>query len=373
MAVFAEGQLLHTAQLPVGGVHVTNDIARILSTPVGACGTAEDAVRQRAAEPGRRARNAAGAAGGRGRAPDRQGAAQHGGEHHPAAPGRNLRDGARSGWTARDSARVAGTRVVLTGGASQLSGAREMAARDPRAGQVRLGHGRRSLRDLPDSACGPAFATAVGLLAWAAGEGRALHDIDLETERPGGWVAPHRQFSAGACVMQTRIVNMFLQAYPSRGERCHDPEPDNPAEPAHRLHAADHRDRRWRRRHQCRRQHDRDEPAGRGVRCRQHRCAAVAALAGEPPHPARPAHHAGPRRRGEARDRPRRGRGGGGRAVSPPRRRAHGVHHRRHGRRHRHRRGAGDRAHGTREEHPDRRRGDQAVHLRGPAPRPRRR
>ena len=33
MAVFAEGQLLHTAQLPVGGVHVTNDIARVLSTP----------------------------------------------------------------------------------------------------------------------------------------------------------------------------------------------------------------------------------------------------------------------------------------------------------------------------------------------------
>ena len=34
MAVFAEGQLLHTAQLPVGGTHVTNDIARMLSTPV---------------------------------------------------------------------------------------------------------------------------------------------------------------------------------------------------------------------------------------------------------------------------------------------------------------------------------------------------
>ena len=34
MAVFAEGQLLHTAQLPVGGVHVTNDLARMLSTPV---------------------------------------------------------------------------------------------------------------------------------------------------------------------------------------------------------------------------------------------------------------------------------------------------------------------------------------------------
>jgi len=34
MAVFAEGQLLHTSQLPIGGQHVTNDIARLLSTPV---------------------------------------------------------------------------------------------------------------------------------------------------------------------------------------------------------------------------------------------------------------------------------------------------------------------------------------------------
>ncbi|MEN0075435.1 MAG: cell division protein FtsA, partial [Paracraurococcus sp.] len=33
-AVFAEGHLLHTAQLPVGGWHVTNDLARLLSTPV---------------------------------------------------------------------------------------------------------------------------------------------------------------------------------------------------------------------------------------------------------------------------------------------------------------------------------------------------
>ncbi len=52
----------------------------------------------------------------------------------------------------------------------------------------------------------------------------------------------------------------------------------------------------------------------------------------------------------------------------PPRRRAHGVHHRGHGRRHRHRRGAGDRAHGARAQHPDRRRGDEAVHLRGQPP-----
>ena len=44
--------------------------------------------------------------------------------------------------------------------------------------QVRLGrpHG---LRGLPEAASGPAFATAAGLLAWAAGAGRTMHDIDL--------------------------------------------------------------------------------------------------------------------------------------------------------------------------------------------------
>ena len=81
------------------------------------------------------------------------------------------------------------------------------------------------------------------------------------------------------------------------------------------------------------------------------------------------AYHAGSRRRREAGDRQGRGGRGRGRTGAPSRRRAHGVHHRRHGRRHRYRRGAGDRAHGTRAEHPDRRRGDQAVRLRGRAPR----
>jgi cell division protein FtsA len=82
--------------------------------------------------------------------------------------------------------RAAGTRVVLTGGASQLSGAREMAAR-VLGRQVRIGR-PAGLRGLPDSASGPAFATAAGLLAWAAGEGRTLQDIDIESERPTGFV-----------------------------------------------------------------------------------------------------------------------------------------------------------------------------------------
>ena len=75
-------------------------------------------------------------------------------------------------------------RVVLTGGACQLAGARELAQRILDR-QVRLGRPAR-LRGLPETASGPAFATAAGLLTWAAGEGRTLHDIDLDarTARP---------------------------------------------------------------------------------------------------------------------------------------------------------------------------------------------
>lgn len=60
---------------------------------------------------------------------------------------------------------VAGRRVVLTGGASQLSGAREMAQR-VLSKQARLGRPIR-LHGLAEATNGPAFATTAGLLAYA--------------------------------------------------------------------------------------------------------------------------------------------------------------------------------------------------------------
>jgi cell division protein FtsA len=80
--------------------------------------------------------------------------------------------------------RAMGARVVLTGGACQLAGVREMAAHMLNK-PVRLGR-PFALRGLPDSASGPAFATAAGLLAWAAGAGRTLQDIDLDPDTPTG-------------------------------------------------------------------------------------------------------------------------------------------------------------------------------------------
>jgi cell division protein FtsA len=192
MAVFCEGQVLHTTQIPIGGVHVTNDLARVLSTPVahaerlktlyGNAQSCPDDEREMLPIP------------------------LVGEEEHQIAKVprsmivniirprleetfemvRDRIDGSGLG-------RAAGTRVVLTGGACQLSGAREMAARIL-GRQVRLGrpHG---LRGLPDSASGPAFATASGLLGWAAGQGRPMQDIDLDaTDRGGGWVRRFIEF-----------------------------------------------------------------------------------------------------------------------------------------------------------------------------------
>ncbi|MBV8455344.1 MAG: cell division protein FtsA [Acetobacteraceae bacterium] len=183
MAVFAEGQLIHTAQLPVGGVHVTNDLARLLSTPVahaerlkalfGNVQSSPDDEREMLPVPlvGEE-------------------------EHQIAKVPRSMLvsiirprieetfEMVKDRLESSGLARAAGNRVVLTGGACQLAGVRELAARILNR-QVRLGR-PAALRGLPDSASGPAFATATGLLAWAAGEGRNMRDIELEPERQTG-------------------------------------------------------------------------------------------------------------------------------------------------------------------------------------------
>jgi cell division protein FtsA len=185
MAVFAEGQLLHTSQLPMGGVHVTNDLARVLSTPVahaerlktlfGNVHSSPDDEREMLPVP-------------------LIGEEDHQLAKVPRSMVVNIIrprieetfELVRDRLEESGLVRAAGSRVVLTGGACQLAGVRELAAsilgKDK---QVRLGR-PLSLRGLPDSASGPAFATAAGLLAWAAGDGRVMHDIDFEAERPTG-------------------------------------------------------------------------------------------------------------------------------------------------------------------------------------------
>ena len=178
IAVFAEGgQCVYTVQLPVGGANVTNDLARLLSTSVrhaeslkvlyGSAQFSPDDEREMLPVP------------------------LVGEEHQIAKVPRSMMvniirprleetfgivkeklDG--SGLTAG----ATGMRVVLTGGACQLAGVRELAGRILNK-QVRLGR-PIALSGLADSESGPAFATAVGLLALAAGKGRTMRDVDLD-------------------------------------------------------------------------------------------------------------------------------------------------------------------------------------------------
>ena len=183
MAVFAENHLLHTEQLPLGGLHVTRDIASVLSTTVtaaerlktlwGSALVSPDDEREMLPVP-------------------LVGEDEHQIVKVPRSMIVNIIrprleetfELVRQRLDASGLGRAAGHRVVLTGGASQLAGVREMAA-EMLGRQVRLGR-PATLRGLPDSAQGPAFATAVGLLAWSAGEGRRLPDLDLDIDQPRG-------------------------------------------------------------------------------------------------------------------------------------------------------------------------------------------
>lgn len=185
MAVFSDGQAIHMSQIGVGGVHVTNDIARVLSTTVAHAERLKTLYGSAVSSPD-----------------DEKemlplqmvGEADH---HHARIPRSRVVDVIRprleetfellrDRLQATGLAGEAGNRVVLTGGASQLSGVRELAGRILDR-QVRLGR-PHPLRGLPDHACGPGFATAAGLMSWASGAGRSLPDIDVFEEASTGWL-----------------------------------------------------------------------------------------------------------------------------------------------------------------------------------------
>ena len=186
MAVFGEGHVLHTAQLPVGGVHVTNDLARGLSTSVTNAERLKVLYGSASASPDDE----------REVVPVQLVGEDEG--HIAQVPRSMIVDIIRprieetfelmrDRIAASGLGRVAGQTVVLTGGASQLPGIRETAAR-LLGRQVRLARPAR-LHGMPERAGGPGFATATGLFAWAAGEGRRLADIDFDADAPRGLIA----------------------------------------------------------------------------------------------------------------------------------------------------------------------------------------
>jgi cell division protein FtsA len=189
LAVFSGGSLIHADSLAVGGHHVTQDVARGLSTSIAGAeriktlhgsaiaSTNED--REMIEAPPRGDDPGAG----------------------PVVAPRSLLKGIiaprveetlellRERLRASEAPLDPGAGVVLTGGASQLAGVREVAVRvfdRP----VRLGRPRRAPH-LADAASGPAFCAAAGVLHRAAFGPR-----EAGTTKPGA----ARQAQAGGAL-----------------------------------------------------------------------------------------------------------------------------------------------------------------------------
>ncbi len=165
LAVFFDGHVVFTDSISVGGGHVTNDIARGLSTPLVQA---------------ERIKTLYGAASA-GPADDREIIeVPLVGEDDPGSVAqipRSLLVGiihprleetlelVRGRLEQSGFDKLAGRRVVLTGGACQLPGVRELAAQILDK-QVRIGRPLR-LGGLAEATSGPAFATCAGLIAYA--------------------------------------------------------------------------------------------------------------------------------------------------------------------------------------------------------------
>jgi len=174
LAVFSHGVMQHVSAVPVGGAHVTSDIARGLSTPVAAAerikvlyGSALDSPDDDQAMI---------------EAPPVAGSSASTMVQHPRALLNSiirprleetfelLRDQLEQ---ARPDIGQTPRRVVLTGGAAQLPGACELAARIL-GGQARIGR-PESLTGLGDAVSGPGFSACAGLiLRHVYGPGEAL-------------------------------------------------------------------------------------------------------------------------------------------------------------------------------------------------------
>lgn len=178
-AVFVDGTCVRTEIVPIGGQHVTNDVARVLSTPpahaermktlFGSAVSSRDDDREVID------------------APTLGESASNGVNHVP----RSLLVGIirprveetleilRSRLDDAGVLKAAGRRLVLTGGASQLPGLRDLAAQ-VLGKQVRVGR-PMWVKGLAEATGGPALATCAGLLRYA----------QRESEEPSAapWVA----------------------------------------------------------------------------------------------------------------------------------------------------------------------------------------
>ena len=187
IAVFVAGQLVHTDVIAVGGHHVTNDIARGLSTPLHYAERTKTLYGSAIPSP----------------ADDREMLkVPLVGEDEEGASNQVPRsmliqiiqprleetlELVRSHLEKSGFDKMAGRRVVLTGGASQMQGVRDLAGLVLDK-QVRLGR-PMGLQGMPEATNGPAFSTCAGLIRYAlthqpaAKSGRKIHQ---EQQSAGG-------------------------------------------------------------------------------------------------------------------------------------------------------------------------------------------
>ncbi len=163
-AVFQGGSMIYSDAVPIGGKHVTNDIAKGLTTSLS------DAERLKALYG-----SAMGSNTDESELIDvpRLGEEEH---HEPNHVPRSLLIGiiqprveevfelVRARLSDSGLGQALGRRVVLTGGSSQIPGLRDL-GQHVLDKQVRLGRPIR-LSGLPDAVAGPAFATTAGLLTY---------------------------------------------------------------------------------------------------------------------------------------------------------------------------------------------------------------
>jgi cell division protein FtsA len=185
IAIFFDGNAVFTDSVPVGGVHVTSDIARGLSCSIAHAERMKTLYGSALASP-----------------QDREEIIDVPliGEDSPAQPNhvpKSLLTGViqprleetfelvRERLESSGFNKLAGRRVVLTGGASQLQGARDLAAQVLDK-QVRLGR-PAAIPGLAEATNGPAFATAAGVLLHVAkaGNGSVLSDVTGFEEASG--------------------------------------------------------------------------------------------------------------------------------------------------------------------------------------------
>lgn len=187
IAVFDDGELIHADSVPLGGMHVTTDIAHGLSTPLaqaeriktvfGSAVVMSSDDREVIDVP-------------------RIGEDEH---THPNHMPKSLLVGViqprveetfemvRARLEGAGLFSGASRRVVLTGGGSQLSGVRELAALVLDR-QVRVGR-PIALKGLADAASGPAFSTCAGLLEYAANKhGDRLGPVAARFGEPRGLI-----------------------------------------------------------------------------------------------------------------------------------------------------------------------------------------